>query len=83
MRELNKMMYFGSMIGSLREGSFRCVSANMSNLPVNPDDPKTTEFVAFLKKYNVGMFLGQEVGLNERVLPEEARLNGRLQPCFA
>ena len=83
LKDLKKKPYFGSMMTPLTEGSFRCVSANMSNLPVRKDDPKTGEFAAFLKQHSVGIFMGQEHGLNDRVLAEDSRLNERLQSCFA
>ena len=82
LNKLNKKPYYGSEMGPRRKGTFRCISANMNNFPVEASHPKNITFIANMKKHQGDIFLLQEHGLNERKLSEEARLKGRIEPAF-
>ena len=82
MREFNEMEHYGDMISNVWDGSFRCMSANLNNIPVSPDDPKNQTLCDSLEQLQVDIFLGQEIGLNERVFPEQHRFRARLEKQF-
>ena len=82
LNKLNKKPYYGSEMGPRRKGTFRCISANMNNFPVEASHPKNITFIANMKKHQGDIFLLQEHGLNERKLNEEASIKTFLQFRF-